>query len=133
MQLFIVSIVFHLLLSNSFSLSLSLSLTHSLTHSLIVLICTAQEGKSGKSVLHWSVETQNLDLIQFLVKTCKAAVNVRSYAGHTPLHYAWILSSIHSNNNKKLLAIIKYLRDCGAEPSLPPNIDSESDSQSDAD
>ena len=91
-----------------------------------------KEGKSGKSVLHWSVETQNLELVQFLVSRCKADVNVRSYAGHTPLHLAWYLSAIHSSNNK-LKAIIKYLRECGAEPSERPTIDSESDSSEEDD
>lgn len=89
----------------------------------------AQEGKSGKSVLHWSVENQSLDLIQFLVSRCRADVNVRSYAGHTPLHYAWMLLAINSSNNK-LKSIIKYLCECGAQPSIPPNIDSDSDSPS---
>ncbi|CAG2176521.1 unnamed protein product, partial [Oppiella nova] len=71
-----------------------------------------QEGKSGKSVLHWSVETQNLDLIQFLVKTCKAAVNVRSYAGHTPLHYAWILfqwKGMFLQLNSVIVSIVVHL------------------------
>lgn len=88
----------------------------------------AQDGKSGKSVLHWSVEMQKLDLVQFLVNRCKANVNVRSYAGHTPLHYAWMAFAVN-NNSTKLKAIIKFLCDCGGEPSLPPN-DSDSDMDS---
>jgi NF-kappa-B inhibitor alpha len=83
----------------------------------------AQEGKSGKGILHWAVEMRNLDLIKFLVKRCNADVNLRSYAGHTPLHLAW---SLLTHNNNKMKAIVKYLIDCGGEPSLPPN-DSDSD------
>lgn len=71
---------------------------------------------------------QNLDLVKFLVNRCKANVNVRSYAGHTPLHYAWMGLAVNTNNTK-LKAIVKFLCDCGGEPSLPP-VDSDSDTDS---
>jgi len=74
---------------------------------------------------------QKLDLVQFLVKRCNANVNIKSYAGHTPLHLAWMLLAIN-NNNSKLKAIVKFLCECGGEPPLPP-IDSDSDTDSSSD
>lgn len=67
----------------------------------------AQEGKSGKTALHYAVETQKLDLVRFLLSTCKANINMRNYAGQTPLSIAWKTKSATSSLSN-ILSILKF-------------------------
>lgn len=79
--------------------------------------------------MHWAVETQRTEFVQFLLKRCRANVNIGSYAGHTPLHLAWNLLTIDPNSNK-IRGLIKLLRDFGGQPSMPP-MDSDFDDNED--
>lgn len=45
----------------------------------------AQEGKSGKTVLHYAAASHQPDLVTFLIQTCKCSPNVRNYGGLTPM------------------------------------------------
>ncbi|RWS08614.1 NF-kappa-B inhibitor cactus-like protein [Dinothrombium tinctorium] len=86
----------------------------------------SQEGKCGKTALHWSVENRQVDLVQYLLKRCKANVNATSYTGQTPLHSALSALSTHPHN-RQLRVLVHLLKECGGEPrSLPLDTDSES-------
>lgn len=45
----------------------------------------AQEGKSGKTVLHYAAASHQQDLVTFLIQTCKCSPNVRNYGGVTAM------------------------------------------------
>jgi len=89
-----------------------------------------REGKSGKTPLHWAVEYQKCDLVQFLLKKCRANINVKSYAGHTPLYLAWSLLQIYPNSSR-LKSLVQFLKENGGEPAVAP-IDSESEMRTDS-
>lgn len=46
-----------------------------------------KDGKSGRTPLHHAVETENLEVIQELLK-CGANVSAGSFSGNTPLQVA---------------------------------------------
>ncbi|XP_070571360.1 NF-kappa-B inhibitor epsilon-like [Ptychodera flava] len=48
----------------------------------------AGDGKSGRTALHYAVENQNTQLINFLLSTCSAYVDSMTFNGCTPLHLA---------------------------------------------
>lgn len=84
-----------------------------------------QDGKAGRTALHMALERHLPHAIQFLL-TCKSVnidinINVRDYAGHTPLYLAKLCRS-------PLCAKLESLG-ARAEPSLLA--DSESDSDND--
>lgn len=74
----------------------------------------AQEGKSGKTVLHYAILAQKLDLVQFLIYTCKCSPAVRTYGGLTPMHLLRGLLEVNPNSGK-LRAIHQMLTECGCE------------------
>lgn len=53
-----------------------------------------QEGKSGKTILHFAVENLNVPLVHFLVKKCKADAFAKSFAEQTPVYMAYKLQSL---------------------------------------
>ncbi|KAJ6217207.1 hypothetical protein RDWZM_008364 [Blomia tropicalis] len=96
----------------------------------------AQEGKSGKTILHWAVENLNDKLVYFLLNKCNASISIRSYSDQTAFHVAWkIQHSLRSDvtfqlYRTKLNKIVKSLLDkCDdAKLSLETlHTDSESD------
>ncbi|XP_053207498.1 NF-kappa-B inhibitor cactus-like [Panonychus citri] len=74
----------------------------------------AQEGKSGKTVLHYAILQQKLDLIQFLIYNCKCSPHVRTYGGLTAMHFLRGLLEVNPNSGK-LRAIYQILQDCGVD------------------
>ena len=89
-----------------------------------------REGKSGRTLLHWAVVAQKVDLVQFLFNYSLYGlrVNAKSYAGHTPLDLAWNLFQMVPNNNR-VRNIIVLLMENGGEPKAAP-LTSDSDSDS---
>src|SRR5690349_18730679 len=71
--------------------------------------------KSGKTCLHFAVAAQKVDLVQFLLGTCKAKVNARSYAGQTATYIAWTMFKAFPNNSR-IKSIILTLVENGGEP-----------------
>ncbi|XP_033106170.1 NF-kappa-B inhibitor zeta-like [Anneissia japonica] len=49
---------------------------------------TGQDGKSGKTPLHYAVEHQKIDLIDIILESDQSCVNKQTFAGCTPLHLA---------------------------------------------
>lgn len=89
-----------------------------------------REGKSGRTLLHWAVVAQKVDMVQFLLNYSSHGlrVNAKSYAGHTPLDLAWNLFQVVPNNNR-VRNIIVLLMENGGEPKAAP-LTSDSDSDS---
>lgn len=50
-----------------------------------------QDGKSGRTALHYAVENENLELVNLLLKEGNANPLVRNYAGQTSCCVAWSL------------------------------------------
>lgn len=55
-------------------------------------------------------------------------MNIKSYAGKTPLSLAWSIS--HHQNNSRISNLITLLKEYGGKPDKPP-YDTESDYSSD--
>ena len=99
--------------------SLSLSLSPSLPLSL-------QEGKSGNTLLHCAISAQKLDLVRFLIRRFNCSLNVKNYAGLTPIQL--ICSLIESNPNNNLKAISNELIEYnGGRCSPIVDLDSDTD------
>lgn len=81
----------------------------------------AQEGKSGRTALHYAVEARDIALVKFLVLECHADTNTQTFAGLTPIQLAY-------NHNEMMVC---QLLNLGAYNVGPPPSDSESDSSSD--
>ena len=71
---------------------------------IIILICEQkiifpdkQEGKSGKTILHWAIENLRVQLVGFLLKN-QANIQAETFAGKTPLHFLLKSSIIKQNN-----------------------------------
>ena len=47
-----------------------------------------QDGRSGRTVLHYAVESGNLDAVRFVAINCQADVNATTFDGSTPLKLA---------------------------------------------
>ena len=47
-----------------------------------------QDGRSGRTVLHYAVESGNLDAVRFVAINCQANVNATTFDGSTPLKLA---------------------------------------------
>ncbi|TDH65062.1 uncharacterized protein CCR75_002145 [Bremia lactucae] len=62
------------------------------------------------TALHVAVGKGNFEIVQFLIESGQASVNVSDGKGNTPLHWACI------KNGSTQLEIIKYLIDKGAKP-----------------
>ncbi|XP_027197261.2 uncharacterized protein LOC113791661 [Dermatophagoides pteronyssinus] len=56
-----------------------------------------QEGKSGKTILHWAIENLHVQLVGFLLKN-QANIMAETFAGKTPLHFLLKKSSIRQYN-----------------------------------
>lgn len=113
---------------------------------IFVLTCSLfqcsflQEGKCGKTILHWAAENSNLPLVTFLLKKCNPDVSLRTFSGQTALHLAWKanLSLKHESSNdlkSKSNKIVNLLLEKSSEESKISlqslYIDSESDYTSD--
>ena len=44
-----------------------------------------QEGKGGRTILHYAAASGKSDLVSFLLQNCKCSPHIRSYAGITPM------------------------------------------------
>ncbi|KAH7645852.1 ankyrin repeat domain containing protein 10 [Dermatophagoides farinae] len=60
-----------------------------------------QEGKSGKTILHWAIENLRVQLVGFLLKN-QANIQAETFAGKTPLHFLLKSSIIKQNNQHDL-------------------------------
>ena len=47
-----------------------------------------QDGRSGRTVLHYAVESGDLDAVRFVAINCQANVNATTFDGSTPLKLA---------------------------------------------
>lgn len=72
----------------------------------------AKEGRCGRTALHFAVEARNLDLIRFLVDSCRAALSIHNYAGLTPYQLAV------ANDAQEVIALLEEL---GAKKDPLPN------------
>lgn len=68
-----------------------------------------QDGRSGRTILHYAVESGKLDLVQFLVQHCDADVNCQTFDGATPLRLA--VGRRHMN-------VASYLINVGADAAV---------------
>lgn len=84
-----------------------------------------QDGRSGRTVLHYAVESGNLDVVRFVVVDCRADVNAATFDGSTPLKLA-VGRGFHAAAN--------LLVQAGADRSVLEDSDSsESDDEPSAD
>lgn len=66
-----------------------------------------QESGSGRTALHFAIESGSLPMATSLVTECEVEVDVPTYSGYTPLHMA-------AGGDKKEL--VAYLIAMGADP-----------------
>ncbi len=48
----------------------------------------SQDGRSGRTVLHYAVESGDIEAVRFLIQRCGANVNAATFDGSTPLKLA---------------------------------------------
>ena len=108
---------------------------------MVFLARSIQEGKSGKTALHWAVENLNGPLVSFLLNKCNADLNVRTFSGQTPLHLAWKANLSLKNETSNALKsksnkMVKLLLEKSGESKVSLEslyTDSESDFSTDDD
>ena len=66
--------------------------------------------------MHWAVAGERQDVVHCLVRDCKVDLNVRCYAGHTPLKLAWDMTRA-SPNSPSAVKIMMLLIESGAKQS----------------
>jgi ankyrin repeat protein len=91
-----------------------------------------QDGKSGKTLLHWAIAVQKVDLVHCLINKCNARVNTRSYTGETPLSLAWSMYKILPKNRQIWICILMLIEKGGEPKAMPVASDNESDSGSES-
>lgn len=103
-----------------------------------LLLCggdiNAREGKSGRTLLHWAVVAQKVELVQLILTACKSRnVNAKSYAGRTALDLAWNMFQAVPTN-ARVRSMIVLLMENGGEPRAPPlSTDTDSELSEDSD
>jgi hypothetical protein len=75
----------------------------------------SQDGLRGQTPLHWAVSQGRLEVAACLVRDCKVDLNVRCYAGQTPIKLAWNLTRA-SPSNQAGRKIMMLLLEAGAKP-----------------
>ncbi len=83
-----------------------------------IIFYNLQDGRSGRTVLHYATENGDLELMAFFIRICRANVNVGTFDGSTALK----LACGHQNQGA-----INLLIAAGAEPYISSE---ESDSES---
>ncbi|KAG0719644.1 NF-kappa-B inhibitor cactus [Chionoecetes opilio] len=62
--------------------------THHHHHALTPFLSPHQEGKSGRTALHYAVEARDPGLVAFLTESCRVSLTLETYAGLTPYQLA---------------------------------------------
>lgn len=93
-------------------------MTHVLT--IVFFIYISQEGKGGRTAVHYTVERGHLGALRVLISECGADLEVENYAGLTPYQLA---VGDNSNTNSPLA---KELLQFGAIPHAVPMEDDSS-------
>ncbi|XP_032820506.1 NF-kappa-B inhibitor zeta-like [Petromyzon marinus] len=81
----------------------------------------AQDGKSGRSVIHLAVQDSNLELLDFLLRlpTCSPQlINMKAYNGNTALHVAAGMGNGGACGGGEQENVILALMHYGADPSV---------------
>ncbi|GIY66223.1 NF-kappa-B inhibitor cactus [Caerostris extrusa] len=86
-----------------------------------------QDGKTGRTALHYAVENGNLKLVELLLTKCHADPRVRSYAGRTAVRTAYALRKRNPSKTRQDIFNLLYT----PIDSLESSSDLESDSSSD--
>lgn len=85
-----------------------------------------QDGKSGRTALHYAVENENLELVHLLLTKGNANPLVRNYAGQTSCNVAWSLRK--RNPSKIRQAIFDLLKKHAEKWDSASEFDSDSSS-----
>lgn len=90
---------------------------------LLILFCSflfiLQEGKTGRTLLHFAIEENNEKLVNFLFDECpQISLETETYSGLT----AYQLASLTHNQ-----LLIEDLKRRGAEPISPPDSEIDDD------
>lgn len=80
-------------------------------HYLSIGISPDFKDKEGRSALHWSVDSDHIEVLELLLKS-KANPNIQDFDGQTPLHYAATCDRVDA---------IKILLEHGANYNLSDN------------
>ncbi|XP_015915092.2 NF-kappa-B inhibitor cactus [Parasteatoda tepidariorum] len=79
-----------------------------------------QDGKTGRTALHYAIENGNYRLVELLLKKCRADPHVQNYAGKTAFCVAWALRKRnHIHIRDDIMRILK----------IPPDYRDESDDE----
>ena len=71
------------------SIVISGSPAKGLLYSVYYISCTCfQDGKSGRTILHYAAESGNLSLLSFLLRYPQLDINASTYGGLTPIMLA---------------------------------------------
>jgi len=89
---------------------------------MIVFSCDLQEGKGGRTALHYAVERNQAQVMLCLVRECNCALEIETYGGLTPYQVA---AEINPELGNKLESM-------GSIP-LHPRMDDSDSSSSDSD
>lgn len=86
-----------------------------------------QDGKTGRTALHYAVESGNLKLVELLLLKCYADRRVRSYAGRTPLRIAYSLRKRNPSRTRQDIFNLLQMPAGNSESSSELESDSSSD------
>ena len=79
-----------------------------------------QELRSGKTALHFAVETGSLDLTKLILENCavpETLIDSKNFDRRTPLHVAVLLSPVTLSEDNKI-DLVRYLLSKGASKSV---------------
>ncbi|CAL1269184.1 unnamed protein product [Larinioides sclopetarius] len=86
-----------------------------------------QDGKTGRTALHYAVENGNLKLVELLLSKCRVDPRVRNYAGRTSVRVAYALSKRNQSKTRQDIFNLLHTPTDHGESSSELDSDSSSD------